>query len=52
MYYLYEIKFSDEYFYIGITKNLSLRFSQHKRSKYPVGEKIRNSGLEKKIFLK
>ena len=45
MYFLYEIKFLDGYFYIGITKNLKLRFSQHKRSKYPVGIKIRESGL-------
>ena len=45
MYFLYEIKFPDGYFYIGITKNLKLRFSQHKRSKYPVGIKIRESGL-------
>lgn len=46
MYFLYEIKFPDGYFYIGITKNLKLRFSQHKRSKYPVGVKIRESGLQ------
>ena len=45
MYFLYEIKFPDGYFYIGITKNLKMRFSQHKRSKYPVGIKIRESGL-------
>jgi group I intron endonuclease len=45
MYFLYEIKFPDGYFYIGITKNLKLRFSQHKRSKYPVGIKIRESDL-------
>ena len=48
MYFLYEIKFPDGYFYIGITKNLKLRFSQHKRSKYPVGVKIRESGLSEK----
>ena len=46
MFYLYKITSPSLWFYVGVTKNPELRFSQHARSQHPVGHAIRKYGKE------